>query len=1177
MIENVLDSAEELETIMGRVSTAFERAWEAYSEERKPSRHGKKWWNEDCKKAYQEMGENGGPRNKEMRNKMRKTLRVARRQYFDKQIHNMASDRKRPWDLMPWTRERKMPAVEAILDSEGNSCNTEEKLFETLHNTYNAADNREVDVSSMYREIEEFEEREWVKFSIQEFHDVLKNCAKNTAPGPDHVSWRLWKRFATDDTVCQFVTKIANSCFDTGYWPQHFKQSISVIIPKPGKPSYDKAKSFRPIVLLNTMGKLIEKMIARRLQFESIEAGVIHPCQTGGILQRSVEDAAVALTHHVRTAWAKKKVTSVLAFDVAQFFPSLNHNVLSKIFKHFGFSASVASFFSDYNVGVGQGSALLPILSALYIAPCFHLLDKWVKDEEDRIHFPLISFLSFVDDGLLVATGDCRMDTHDTLKEAYAQMTSIFKDFGLVMEHTKTELFNFADSARNKNSPNPSINLGVAPFTRESPCVPKDVWRYLGIMFDRNLIFRDHVKFYSTKSVSAVRCMKSLGNSNRGLTPKQKRLLYISCIQPIATFGLCCWYKPGTRAFKTNIKMLRLTHNQGARWITGAFRTSPMGAMTAVAGLMPLHLQLKKLFERSVIRINTLHPHHPVLSLLEQQQAKGSLLHPNALERKSKTIRKAIKSLLDSVIDNPSSEIFDPLSEHIKPGHRLVDRHPDKVKFVLMPKNRKDRDEYHNNLNLAPVREPSALHLFTAGVKHKFDLSVPIPHRTHSHIALVTAFNGRVVTSKTRAAGRRVNEETIVGWSTFLALIKAHKKLQKRWPISKVILYTTSQLIVKNLMSTNSKPLRSQLSIAVSLAFDAIVTDFPEVDIEVRGFNKSWATAPGFYAEDSGMLQPLAQRAYHEAEKARTFTERSLQFPQSASYHYTRQKTTRDAILLWQLGFQGVRMPSKPPPHMPSSDGRGTRQGLSVRSQMQDSPYHIKTCFKGNSWYDITDKGGNEILPSHLQGGPWFQTYQGVKAADNSPLFARLMRVMCNHAPIGEYRVRFFPDEPYKACQCDLKSPETRQHLLMVCSLFVRRINHYDLDGITTICGLILFLQDNPQAFSFEPPELPRHADESWPAYRRELELARDEENKKRKKKRLPPLVGPIFLHESIKFVRHWNVWEMDEGWGDIFRAIEMRWRRPKTRRNGVPNIGSMCAQLGGHRRQFECRGRDRS
>ncbi|XP_006456633.1 hypothetical protein AGABI2DRAFT_122514 [Agaricus bisporus var. bisporus H97] len=262
--------------------------------------------------------------------------------------------------------------------------------------------------------------------------------------------------------------------------------------------------------------------------------------------------------------------------------------------------------------------------------------------------------------------GDCRMDNHDTLKEVYAQITSIFKDFGLVMEHTKTELFNFANSTCNKNLPNPSINLGVAPFTRESS--------FTSIFIPLRL------------------------------TPEQKCLLYISCIQPIAIFGLCCWYKPGTRAFKTNLKMLRLTHNQGLRWITGTFRTSPMGAMTAVAGLMPLHLTLKKLFERLVICINMLHPHHPRL-------CKGLTLHPNTLEQKSKTIRKVIKSPLDSVIDNPSSEILDPLSEHIKPGYRLVDRHLDKVKFVLMPKNREDRAKYHNNLNLAPAKELNALHL----------------------------------------------------------------------------------------------------------------------------------------------------------------------------------------------------------------------------------------------------------------------------------------------------------------------------------------------------------------------------------------------------------------------------------------------------------------------------------
>jgi hypothetical protein len=127
------------------------------------------------------------------------------------------------------------------------------------------------------------------------------------------------------------IKAIANACFKVGYWPSHFKKSVLIIIPKPNKPVYNKAKSFQPIILLNTIGKLIKKMIAIRLQFEGVGSGVVHPCQTGGVIQRSVQDTAIALSHHVRTGWSNKKVTSVLAFDIAQFFPSLNHYVLISI------------------------------------------------------------------------------------------------------------------------------------------------------------------------------------------------------------------------------------------------------------------------------------------------------------------------------------------------------------------------------------------------------------------------------------------------------------------------------------------------------------------------------------------------------------------------------------------------------------------------------------------------------------------------------------------------------------------------------------------------------------------------------------------------------------------------------------------------------------------------------
>jgi hypothetical protein len=94
----------------------------------------------------------------------------------------------------------------------------------------------------------------------------------------------------------------------------------------------------------------------------------------------------------------------------------LNHDALSEIIKHFGFASKVVSFFSDYltnrktkyaikgrtsalydsDVGVVQGSALSPILSALYIAPIFHLLDKYIKDFDGSMyHFFVFLFFCF--------------------------------------------------------------------------------------------------------------------------------------------------------------------------------------------------------------------------------------------------------------------------------------------------------------------------------------------------------------------------------------------------------------------------------------------------------------------------------------------------------------------------------------------------------------------------------------------------------------------------------------------------------------------------------------------------------------------------------------------------------------------------------------------------------------
>ena len=231
------------------------------------------------------------------------------------------------------------------------------------------------------------------------------------------MSWEHLKCIIKDKTYLKNIVIIANACFELGYWPNHFKKSTMIVIPKSNKSSYDSLKSFRPIVLLNTMGKLIEKVIRDRLQFQVVSNNFIYQSQLEGLKFKSTTDVSIALTYFIHIGWIKNMLTSSLTFDIAQFFPLLNHRLLALILGKVEFKSRVVNFFSNYlvnrktkyfwnnfssslfdvNVGVDQGSALSPILSALYLSLFFHILEKHSKNLDLKI-----SILSFVDDGLLI-------------------------------------------------------------------------------------------------------------------------------------------------------------------------------------------------------------------------------------------------------------------------------------------------------------------------------------------------------------------------------------------------------------------------------------------------------------------------------------------------------------------------------------------------------------------------------------------------------------------------------------------------------------------------------------------------------------------------------------------------------------------------------------------------------
>ena len=252
-------------------------------------------------------------------------------------------------------------------------------------------------------------------------------------------------------------------------------------------------KTFRPIILLNTLSKLIEKIIGEKLQFQSISRNFIHPYQLDRLKQCSTMNVGVILM--------------------------LNYCSLLLILEKAGFNSKISIFFQDYLVdrkmnylwnsfsssyfnidfGVGQGFTLSPILSALYYSPIFYIFEKRIKN----LKIPIF-ILSFVDNGLFIVQNKYLTVLNSYLFCSYHIIFSLLKQFRLVIKHGKIKVFHFSRLHRLFNPPLLDLtSLGG------SILYPKKTWQYLGCIFDRKLIFQQYINFYVNKTLLTVKCLET--------------------------------------------------------------------------------------------------------------------------------------------------------------------------------------------------------------------------------------------------------------------------------------------------------------------------------------------------------------------------------------------------------------------------------------------------------------------------------------------------------------------------------------------------------------------------------------------------------------------------------------------------------------------------------------------
>lgn len=241
----------------------------------------------------------------------------------------------------------KLTAYTMLKQPNNDPIHSLDKLWPSLDKCFSSASSR-VPSPVVLQLLPQYPVWPWYDINLEELHRAFKGHTTASAPGPDHIRWHNIVPVVNNDESTSKLATLFSSCVSLSYWPTEFKDFLSVIIPKPKKPDYSSIKAYRPIALVSCLGKLGGKILTNRLQFKATTNSIFHPCQFGGTIKHLTEDAGVHVLNKIRDRWAKGEVTTMMALDLAQFFLSINHSILTHTLCSQGFNLLLVDFFSNF-------------------------------------------------------------------------------------------------------------------------------------------------------------------------------------------------------------------------------------------------------------------------------------------------------------------------------------------------------------------------------------------------------------------------------------------------------------------------------------------------------------------------------------------------------------------------------------------------------------------------------------------------------------------------------------------------------------------------------------------------------------------------------------------------------------------------------------------------------------